>query len=77
MNSKGVGWLKSSNKDTIERILRIHNRIFAGYHLKTYLMGYPYDTLAEEEDEDDQTDIELEKRLMKMKFQEHKERKAK
>lgn len=53
MNSKCVAWLKTSNKDTIERLLRIHNRPFAGYNLKTYLMGYPYDTLAGEDDEDD------------------------
>jgi hypothetical protein len=31
-------------------------------------MGYPYDTMAEDEDEDDQTDMELERRLMKMEF---------
>jgi len=48
--------------------------MFAGYEIKTYLMGYTYDTeYNEDEDEDD----EIENRLIKMKLQEERDAKKK
>lgn len=71
MYSKQIAWLATENKKTIERVLHLHNRIFADYELKIFLMGYPYyDSLIGDEEEDDSTDIELERKLLKMKFEE-------
>jgi hypothetical protein len=70
-----MAWLVTENRGTVEKVLYLHNRIFAEYPLKTYLMGFSYSTLeGDEEEEDDSTDIQLEKKLLKMKFEEEKQK---
>lgn len=72
--SKRIAWLATDNRDIIKKVLYLHNKIFAGYTFKCYIMGYPYQTLMDEDDEDDTTDIQLERKLLKMKYEEEKQK---
>jgi hypothetical protein len=40
--SMRIAWLATDNRETIRRILFLHNKNFATYSFKCYLMGYPY-----------------------------------
>lgn len=46
-------WFATEDRDTIVELLRLHTYNWAGYVLRTYLMGYTYDDLDEVDEEED------------------------
>lgn len=40
--SKGIGFIQSTSKETLEDLLRLHNKLWAHKKIKSYLVGYPY-----------------------------------
>ena len=52
MRSKGIAFLSSDNKDSLEKILRMHGKLWAKRKLKTRIMGFSY--YDNQEDYDDE-----------------------
>lgn len=50
-------------------MIKLHYHIYASYKLRTYLVGYPYDSMEDEHD-----DTQFQKKIMKLSLQELKQR---
>ncbi len=42
-NSQERAWFQGTNRDHIIELLKLHNKVWIGHRLKTYLMGFLYD----------------------------------
>ena len=68
--NQGVAYVQSTDVHTVSQLIKLHHSIFARYKLRTYLMGFPYST--DEEADEDKDDIQFQKNLLKHSLQELK-----
>ena len=81
--SEGVAWLSSNDQYTVSQIIKMHYtvsyylsnfQIYAGYKLRTYLIGYPYNSNELEDDDDQDEDVKFQKKMMKLSLIELKQK---
>lgn len=65
----GLAHISSNDIDSIKQLLNMHYHIYASYKLRTYLMGYAYDS-----EEDVFEDTDFQKKMMKLSLEELQQR---
>jgi hypothetical protein len=56
-----MAYISTTDLDSVKHLLNMHYHIYASYKLRTYLMGYPYDS-----EEDAYEDTAFQKKMMKL-----------
>mmetsp|Transcript_11810 Transcript_11810/g.19955 ORF Transcript_11810/g.19955 Transcript_11810/m.19955 type:complete len:99 (+) Transcript_11810:529-825(+) len=54
--NQGVAYVQTTDVHTATQLIKLHYNIFAGYKLRTYLMGYPYESFEEDEEENNKNE---------------------
>lgn len=57
----GLAFISSNDLDSVKQLLNMHYSIYASYKMRTYLMGYAYDS-----EEDVFEDTDFQKKMMKL-----------
>ncbi len=56
--SKGIAWLLSSDPESVAHVVNMHNHVFKGHTIATYLMGVVYTEEPENYDDDGEDDFD-------------------
>ena len=81
--SEGVAWLSSTDQYTVSQVIKMHYtvsififnfQVYAGYKLRTYLIGYPYNSNELENEDDEEEDVKFQKKMMKLSLIELKQK---
>ena len=50
--NNGIAWISSKDYYSIQQLIKLHYTIYAGYRIRTYIIGYAYDSLEDYYEED-------------------------